>query len=223
MKVFFTINTEGVFYFDWQGGVVTEYRHHVQEVLKRHTAITGRRENLNDTLIERIHLKRYNSINSTLVWLCIYFLRWQMYTNLKAFFFASYMYDVPIQNYSSRVFPVDLGKRIFFRVLYRKGTKSWQLHLLGALRQSSETSELCWKAPRSCDWEAAIGLEIQYLSFCKTGAIRMLIFNFIMSLCNNLTASSGNAKISSRDSFVDVVTSSSSGASRLKHLKTLQW
>ena len=111
----------------------------------------------------------------------------------------------------------------FFRVIYRKGTKSCQLHLLGALRQSSETSELCWKAPRSCDWEAAIGLEIQYLSFCKTGAIRMLIFNFIMSLCNNLTASSGNAKISSRDSFVDVVTSSSSGASRLKHLKTLQW
>ena len=113
VKFFFTINTEGVFYFDWQGGVVTENRHHVQEVLKRHTAITGRRENLNDTLIERIHLKRYNSINSTLVWLCIYFLRWQMYTNLKAFFFASYMYDVPIQNYSSRVFPVDLGKRIF--------------------------------------------------------------------------------------------------------------
>ena len=61
VKFFFTINTEGVFYFDWQGGVVTEYRHHVQEVLKRHTAVTGRRENLNDTLIERIHLKRYNS------------------------------------------------------------------------------------------------------------------------------------------------------------------
>ena len=108
-KVFFTINTEGVFYFDRQGGVVTEYRHHVQEVLKRHTAVTGRRENLNNTLIERIHLKRYNSIYIIQYWYNYVFNRCTR--TWKAIFSG---YDVPIQNYSSRVFPVDLGKKIFF-------------------------------------------------------------------------------------------------------------
>lgn len=54
---FHTINTEGIFHFDIFGGIFTEDRHHIQEVFKCQVAVSGRWENLTDSISERIHLE----------------------------------------------------------------------------------------------------------------------------------------------------------------------
>lgn len=56
--LFFTVNSEGVFYFDWQRGVVTKNWHHIQKVLKRHTVVTGRWKDPHNAVFERVNLYR---------------------------------------------------------------------------------------------------------------------------------------------------------------------